>query len=108
MEDPRHLLQWLASLPNLRIAYVKPLSGQPRELVLPTKSLLDLRQKIELLRAQEVTSRRSCRSPQTPASAQKTAVPPSLPAHPRPNSQNPKPRCTLPPHAQSQTHSACA
>jgi hypothetical protein len=43
MEDPRHLLQWLTSLPNLRIAYVKPLPDQPGELVLPIKSLLDLR-----------------------------------------------------------------
>jgi hypothetical protein len=46
MEDPRHFLQWLTSLPNLRIAYVKPLSGQPSELVFPTKPLLDLIKKL--------------------------------------------------------------
>ena len=41
LDDPRHFMQWLTSLPNLRISYAKPIPGQTRELVFPAKPLLD-------------------------------------------------------------------
>jgi hypothetical protein len=41
LDDPRHFMQWLTSLPNLRIGYVKPVPNQPKELLFPTQPLLN-------------------------------------------------------------------
>jgi hypothetical protein len=48
LDDPRHFERWLTSLPNLRLTYVKPVSGQPGELVFPLRSLLSLVKKSDL------------------------------------------------------------
>jgi hypothetical protein len=48
LDDPRHFTVWLNSLPDLRIGYVKPVAGQPGELVFQTKPLLELVKKAEL------------------------------------------------------------
>jgi hypothetical protein len=45
LDDPRHFLAWLTSLPDLRIGYAKPVTGQVRELIFPTKPLLDAMKK---------------------------------------------------------------
>ncbi len=41
LDDPRYFLQWLSSLPNLRIGYAKSAANQAKELVFPTQPLLD-------------------------------------------------------------------
>ena len=41
LDDPRYFLAWLTSLPNLHVSLVKPMTNRPRELVFPTKPLLD-------------------------------------------------------------------
>ena len=46
--------------------------------------------------------------PQRQDASRKTAAPPYTPAHSRPNFPFPTRRCTPRPHAESQTHSACA
>jgi len=48
LDDPRHFMQWLNSLPNLRIGYAKPSAGKGGELVFQTKPLLDLVKKSDL------------------------------------------------------------
>jgi hypothetical protein len=42
LDDPRHFLPWLASLPGLRIGPAKPVSGQPADLLFPLQPLLAL------------------------------------------------------------------
>ncbi len=48
LDDPRYFLQWLGSLPNLRIGFAKPAANQAKELVFPMQHLLDQLKKIEL------------------------------------------------------------
>jgi len=42
LDGPRHFMQWLTGLPNLRIGYAKPTPGQSKELVFPTQPMLAL------------------------------------------------------------------
>lgn len=48
LDDPRFFLRWLTSLPNLRVGFLKPAPGHPKELVFPTQPLLDIVKKADL------------------------------------------------------------
>jgi hypothetical protein len=41
LDDPRHFMQWLNSLPSIRLAYARQRAAGPTELVFPLKPLLD-------------------------------------------------------------------
>jgi hypothetical protein len=48
LDDPVYFMQWLGSLPNLRIGYAKPTATQPKAMVFATKPLLELVKKAAL------------------------------------------------------------